>query len=144
MKRRHPRGGFTTRPCKATRPLAIFRYPGGKTKLLPQISRFLWLKKATTYIEPFVGGGSVTLAVAQANPNIKIILNDRDSNMHSFWKVVASGSDNEFETLIKRVQRTRPTVSLFRRLKKTPGNSTAERAFTALYTNRTAFGGNAR
>jgi DNA adenine methylase len=144
MKRRRPRGGFTTRPHKAARPLAIFRYPGGKTKLLPQINRFLWLKKATTYIEPFVGGGSVALAVAQANPNVKIVLNDRDPNIHSFWKVVASDSDTAFESLIKSVQRTHPTVSLFRRLKANPGETEVESAFTALYINRTAFGGNAR
>jgi DNA adenine methylase len=120
----------------------IFRYPGGKSKLLNQIQP--WLKKATLYIEPFVGGGSVALAVAQTNPTVKLIVNDLDPNIFSFWKVVASGSDSEFESFIERVERTRPTVSLFLRLKATPGDTAAERAFSGLYVNRCAFGGNAR
>lgn len=144
MRRRFARDGITTQPGKwsKTRPLTIFRYPGGKAKLLAQIQP--WLKKATLYIEPFVGGGSVALAVAQANPVVSLVLNDLDKNIYSFWHVVACSPEEQFEKLVQRIRATKPTVALFRRLKADPGGTTTQRAFAALYINRCAFGGNAR
>ena len=52
---------------------AIVGRTGGKSKLKEKIRRMI--PKHTTYIEPFVGGGSVFFS-APADPNIKDIIND--------------------------------------------------------------------
>lgn len=122
--------------------ICIFRYPGGKSKLLGRILPLIPLKDSPqhTYIEPFVGGGSVALAVAQKWPSVRLILNDSDANIYSFWKVIACGDDRDVDRLLALI-RKRPTVSQFRRLKATEPATALDRAFRALFFNRTTFGG---
>ena len=55
---------------------------GGKSKLKDKIRRMI--PKHTTYIEPFVGGGSVFFS-APADPNIKEIINDKDKDIISVY-----------------------------------------------------------
>ena len=69
-----------------------------------------------TYIEPFVGGGSVALAVARNWPSARIMLNDRDADIYSFWKTIACGDDRDVDRLLALIGR-RPTVKHFRRLR---------------------------
>tara|TARA_R110002020_G_scaffold454500_1_gene670289 strand:- start:1337 stop:2083 length:747 start_codon:yes stop_codon:yes gene_type:complete len=51
---------------------------GGKSKLKQRIRAMM--PKHTTYIEPFVGGGSVFFA-APADPDIKEVINDKDKDI---------------------------------------------------------------
>jgi hypothetical protein len=69
--------------------ISIFRYPGGKSKLLKRIVPLIYLpdSRKHTYIEPFVGGGSVALAAAQKLPSVRLILNDRDKNIFLLLEV---------------------------------------------------------
>ena len=48
---------------------SLFRYPGGKTWLVPQIRRWLWSKQNSPaeLIEPFAGGGIIGLTAAAEN-----------------------------------------------------------------------------
>jgi hypothetical protein len=100
-------------PKKAEMPkaISIFRYPGGKSKLLKYFMPLISLTDSPqhTYIEPFVGGGSVALAVAQKLPSVRLILNDRDENISSFWKMVACGDDRDVKQLLALI-RKRPML----------------------------------
>ena len=61
---------------------AIVGRTGGKSKLKDKIRRMI--PKHSTYIEPFVGGGSVFFSAA-ADPNIKEIINDKDKDIISVY-----------------------------------------------------------
>ena len=71
------------------------RYPGGKGK----ISAFfveLFEKNnliGGTYIEPYVGGGSVALYLLMNNQVSKIIINDKDRSLFAFWHSVLYDTD---------------------------------------------------
>lgn len=62
------------------------RYPGGKSKflsqILPRVPSFL------EYREPFVGGGSVFLALKQQYPDQVYWINDLYFELYLFWKQV--------------------------------------------------------
>lgn len=121
--------------------LTPFRYPGAKNKLLPIIKPrldefFEW----DFYCEPFVGGGSVLLDVAQKKPEAKLFINDKDWWIASFWKVVAEHHSNELPALMKMLE-VHPTLDLFYKLKETPANSEVEAAYRAIFFNRTTFSG---
>ena len=62
------------------------RYPGGKSKAIKQIMPHIPLN-ITEYREPFVGGGSVFLAVKQLFFNqIKVYwINDLNYDLYCFW-----------------------------------------------------------
>lgn len=78
------------------------RYPGGKGK----ISTFfveLFEKNnliGGTYIEPYVGGGSVALYLLMNNLVNKIIINDKDRSLFAFWYSILNNTDT-FCKLIK-------------------------------------------
>lgn len=63
------------------------RYPGAKAKIIDQIIKLMPSFKE--YREPFVGGGSVFLAVKQRIPStIPILINDLHNDLYCFWKVL--------------------------------------------------------
>jgi len=110
--------------------LNIFRYPGGKSKL---VNLFLDdVPPGPLFCEPFCGGASVSIAVAQRDPDRLIWLNDLDSKIAAFWQLVATGN---VDALCDRILSTTATTDLFREL------STVDDAFAAIYLNRTAYSG---
>lgn len=123
--------------------MAIFRYPGGKSKLLEPINKALYplIRETGAFAEPFVGGGSVLVQVAKDFPDIKLYINDKDPYMYGFWKMLAEASDKEmglFYTLL----RTKPTISLFKHLRENPpAIDRASVAHYAVFFNRTTFSG---
>ena len=70
------------------------RYPGGKSKSTKKlIPDFPYLFDYDQFIEPFLGGGSVSLAVSQLYPKTKIVVNDIYEPLYNFWKTLQnSGS----------------------------------------------------
>ena len=67
-----------------------FRYPGGKTWLVPQIRR--WLESLPTQptmcIEPFAGGGIVSLTVAFERLAEQAVLIELDAQVASVWRTI--------------------------------------------------------
>lgn len=64
------------------------RYPGGKTILAPYFEKIISKNKLEkcTYIEPYAGGAGAGLSLLLQNKVNKIIINDLDSAIYSFWK----------------------------------------------------------
>jgi DNA adenine methylase len=121
-----------------------FRYPGGKTKLAanPQFKALLdsMLVSADTFYEGFLGSAAITLDVALRYPNIKFVGCDKDFTISGFWQLIADGTETEikeFQILVAQ----KPTVELFQRLRETPPATLVERAYHALFFNRTCFSG---
>lgn len=66
-----------------------FRYPGGKTWLIPTIRK--WLKqnrRATLLIEPFAGGGIVSLTAAFEKLADHIIMVEMDEEIAAVWDTI--------------------------------------------------------
>lgn len=135
--------------------LTPFRYPGGKTKLLPILREQLdpliveydnyihinsFNTKHSSFIDVFVGGGSVLLDVAQRYPSIQLYANDKDSWIASFWEVVASVDNSKMLELFDLLS-VKPTIELFYKLRETPAINIVERAYRAIFFNRTTFSG---
>jgi DNA adenine methylase len=126
----------------------IFRYPGGKGKLM---KHFLNDIPTTGYCfaEPFVGGGSVALAIAQRDIKKSILINDFDPWVSHFWQIITGSNQDLFNNLIKLVSH-KPTIEQFneRRQKFFPEDVTKrniaeplDAAFNAIFFNRTTFSG---
>jgi DNA adenine methylase len=117
----------------------IFRYPGGKNKLLHTLDPFIekTLEGKRSFNDVFVGGGSVLLHVAKKHPKITLHANDADDHIAAFWKTVAS---HRVEELCCRL-RARPTVDLFYEVQGHNPTSDLDKAFRVIFLNRTAFSG---
>ena len=117
----------------------IFRYPGGKSKLLKSLGVFLdpLIENCEVYTEPFVGGGSVALYVAAKNDDTDIFLNDLDQGISSFWKVVSGDDIGD----LFRLMRKKPSVRLFEKLRNENPADEVDKAYKALFLNRCAFSG---
>ena len=62
------------------------RYPGGKSRALTNLFRFLPdLSQVSEFREPFIGGGSVSIEVAKRYPNLNIWVNDLYEPLYNFW-----------------------------------------------------------
>ena len=63
------------------------RYPGGKSRAIKKMAPYFPpLGDYAEYREPFLGGGSVALYVAQQYPHISIWVNDLYEPLYTFWK----------------------------------------------------------
>jgi DNA adenine methylase Dam len=61
------------------------RYPGGKSRATPKLFEFL-PPKITEYREPFLGGGSMAIAITQSFPDIPVWVNDLYEPLVNFWQ----------------------------------------------------------
>ena len=78
------------------------RYPGGKSRATKKIAQFLPdLTKYKSYHEPFLGGGSVALYIAQTYPHLDIWVNDLYTPLIEFWQTLASRGDELYNELIQ-------------------------------------------
>lgn len=71
------------------------RYPGGKTKLYSFVRSLLDINGliGETYIEPFAGGSGLALKLLFNNDVKRIVINDLDSAVYSFWYCVLNYTD---------------------------------------------------
>jgi DNA adenine methylase len=117
-----------------------FRYPGGKTWLVPHIRAWLHSlpKKPRLFIEPFVGGGIVSLTVAFEELAARVIMVELDHHVAALWKTILS-DDNSW--LAKQITDFDMTLDNVRaKLLQFPATD-RELAFQTLLRNRTNHGG---
>lgn len=123
-----------------TKLLSPFRYPGGKTWLVPTVFRWLASLKATPshFVEPFAGGGIVGLNVAAYGLAQRVTFVEIDNVVSSVWKTMISG---DYQRLVDRIGRYKLTrQSAVQILGKTAEN-TEDQAFAAILRNRISRGG---
>ncbi len=72
-----------------------FRYPGGKTWLIPTVRK--WLKQeqkiVSELIEPFAGGGIVSLTAVFERLADHVIMVEKDEEIAAVWEVILYGKD---------------------------------------------------
>lgn len=136
---------FTTDPDTAINVSQVpqrspFRYPGGKTWLVPRIRRWLQSLKIrpAEFVEPFAGGGIVGLTVAFESYADKAILVEIDDQVAAVWKTMlgpnAKWLADRIETFSLSHERAHEIIG-----KKT--KSIREKAFQTILKNRVYHGG---
>jgi len=117
-----------------------FRYPGGKTWLIPVFRR--WMRQfdpeKTTFIEPFAGGGIVSLTVAFEKLAKQVILVELDNEIAAVWETMLN-DDNDWLTQ-QIVDFEMNYVNLQRHF-GSEKKSLREIAFTTILKNRVFHGG---
>ncbi len=115
------------------------RYPGGKTWLVPHIR--VWLATRTTpspiLIEPFAGGGIVSLTAVMENLTEQALMVELDADVAAFWQAALSNATE----LIDRVRAFDPTRDGIQALTRSAPTDTVERGFRTLVLNRVRRGG---
>ena len=77
------------------------RYPGGKSRAITKMSRFLPdMSKYKEFREPFMGGGSVALYMTKQYPHLKVWVYDLYKPLVNFWQQLQH-EGNEITTRLK-------------------------------------------
>jgi DNA adenine methylase len=117
-----------------------FRYPGGKTWLIPRIRQWLGSLSArpSVLIEPFAGGAIVGLTATFENLAERVVLVERDEDVAAAWQILFS-EDNEW--LAERILSFDLTEDHVRAEITAEPKSLRDRAFRIILKNRTSHGG---
>lgn len=121
-----------------------FRYPGGKTWLVPYLRS--WLRhleqKPDLFIEPFAGGGIASLTAAFEQLAEHVMMAETDKGVSAVWKTILNGQG---EWLAKRILEFDLTVDKVKEALKQEDNSNnislKKRAFLTILRNRVQRGG---
>ncbi len=140
---------FETRQRKTTIPKVVnvasvpqrspFRYPGGKTWLIPVVRK--WLKQSNEpkkLIEPFVGGGIVSLTAAFENLADDVLMVELDREIAAVWEVIINGSH---EWLAEQIYSFDLTPEHANNILRKENKTVKEQAFSTVLKNRIFHGG---
>jgi len=121
------------------RQLSPFRYPGGKTWLVPQIRKWICSLdfRPDVFVEPFAGGGIASLTVAIENLADKVYMAELDPDVASVWQTIFNAPDY----LCKRILRFKVNLENVKRVINTKPKTLEQRAFRTIVKNRTQRGG---
>ena len=114
------------------------RYPGSKNKLYTYIRHLVEVNSTKTYVEPFVGGGSLACKLLLNGDVDRIIINDYDRSVYAFWYCVFNDTDR----LINKIRDTDITIEEWHRQKailktRVTNDNLLDLGFAMLFCNRT-------
>jgi len=116
------------------------RYPGGKSKALKQI--FPYIPPFKEYREPFVGGGSVFLAIKQRSaPEIPLKINDLNIDLYSFWKEARDHNEKLVDAIRELKEQYSDGSQLILKMRAFPCLNAFSRAVRFFIINRITFSG---
>ena len=124
------------------------RYPGGKSRAITKMSRFLpEMSMYREYREPFLGGGSVALYMTRNHPHLEIWVNDLYEPLANFWQTLQHEGD-EITTRLRAFKQAYPTPDRARELfleskelVNDDGASLVTRAVSFYIVNKCSFSG---
>jgi len=120
--------------------LSPFRYPGGKTWLIPAVRRWLAYQDARpeVLVEPFAGGGIVSLTSVAEDLVDRALMVELDEDVAAVWQTALG---RECEWLARRILEFECTREAVVDELAVPPRSTRRRAFQTILKNRTYHGG---
>lgn len=88
------------------RQLSPFRYPGGKTWLVPVVRE--WMRslpfRPRLLLEPFAGGAIIGLTAAAENWVDHVRLVELDDEIAAVWSLTIDGTDTDFEKFLHGIE----------------------------------------
>ena len=117
-----------------------FRYPGGKTWLVPRIRQWLRTIAANRceFIEPFAGGGIVSVTVAFEELCEKVTMVELDDQVAAVWKTIIDGDANSLAEKVESFELTPANVAS---VLTSSDDTLTEKAFRTILKNRVFHGG---
>ena len=137
-------GTFPASPLPAVNVASVaqrspLRYPGGKTWLVPHIE--WWLTRTTpkprVLIEPFCGGGIVSLTAVMENWTDRCLMLEIDRDVAAFWHA-ALGHGQALAEKVVQFELSRAAINT---MTSQPPKDVVEHGFRTLVLNRTRRGG---
>lgn len=117
-----------------------FRYPGGKTWFVPTYRA--WINnlkfKPTTLVEPFAGGGIISLTTLFERLVDRVVMVEIDEDIAAVWKTIVDGNASWLAKRIIEFDLTKESVV---QAISCPSIDIKERAFQTILKNRTFHGG---
>lgn len=119
---------------------SLFRYPGGKTWFVPTFRHWMarMYPKPSILVEPFAGGGIISLTALFENLVQKAVMVELDDEIAAVWESVVNGDAKWLANRVLTFDLTKEAV--IQEIKKTP-NTKREKAFQTILKNRTFHGG---
>jgi DNA adenine methylase len=117
-----------------------FRYAGGKTWLIPKIRQWLHHQGGSDkeLIEPFAGGGIVSLTAVCENLVDRVTMVEKDEDVAAVWKIILNGGAEWLGDAIMNFQLTPESA---KRVIEQASESLESRAFATIIKNRVNRGG---
>ena len=123
--------------------LSPFRYPGGKTWLIPEIRK--WLRSfgqvPEALIEPFAGGAMAGLTAAAEDLADSVTLSELDEDVAAVWQTIFGGSDEEVTAFCNKITKFKVTLENVQNIVEQEPTTLTERAFRTIIKNRMQRGG---
>lgn len=129
--------------------ISPFRYPGGKTWIVPQLRRWLTSSlrqrwgitpvRPVRLIEPFAGGGSVSLTATAENFVEQAIMVELDEDVAAVWHVILD--EEQASWLVHEIETFQVTTENVERYLARTELTQRERAFRTILRNRVNRGG---
>ena len=86
------------------------RYPGGKSRVSPQLMK--WIPQdVQEYREPFLGGGSMAIEFTKQFPDVPVWVNDKYEYLYDFWITLQNYGD-ELSDVLQATKLEHPTEDL--------------------------------
>jgi DNA adenine methylase len=118
-----------------------FRYPGGKTWLVPRIRQWLVsIPKPKCFIEPFAGGAIVGLTVAFEKYADEVILVEKDEQVAAVWSTIVNDKGGA-QWLAEQIVRFQLSPDSAKELLAQNSRSIRLKAFQTIVQNRINHGG---
>ena len=116
-----------------------FRYPGGKTWLIPEVRKWLKQEKKVEFlIEPFAGGAIVSLTAAFENLANQISMIELDDEVAAVWEVILNGKN---KWLANKILNFNLTIENVNKEFNNPDKEIQDIAFCTILKNRVFHGG---
>lgn len=120
-------------------PYTPLRYPGGKRRLAPLVTRLLEENdlKDVHYVEPYAGGAAIAIGLLFEEYASAIHLNDLSRPVYALWHTILNNAD----WLCKKIESAKVTLAEWKRrraiLDQSECADLAELGFSTLFLNRT-------
>lgn len=122
----------------SVRQLSPFRYPGGKTWLVPEIRRWMArLDRPSVFVEPFAGGAIASLTVAAEHLAKRVVFCEMDHRVAAVWHTILEDG----EWLCQRIQGFEVSTGNVHLLLDGKPEDRRELAFQTIVRNRVQHGG---
>lgn len=125
------------------RQLSPFRYPGGKTWLIPVVREWFRSFESTPrlLVESFAGGAIVGLTAAAEGWVDHVRLVELDDDIANVWSLVLDGTDADFDRFINSIGKVNFTLENVREIIDSSPRSAPKKALRTIVKNRAQRGG---
>lgn len=119
--------------------ISPLRYPGGKASLAGPLANLLNTLDShiTCYVEPYAGGAGAGITLLREGIVDRLVINDIDPAVYSFWKTVTTENDR----LVEQIGKVPLTIEEWKRQRaiyRNPNTGVGfELGFAFFYLNRT-------